>query len=65
MAIALIFGISFLIGGVIGIANGIRIRRNRMTNYYLQRIYPVVKTDGEVIFTPYGVISYNIQEKED
>lgn len=65
MATMLILGISFMIGGVIGIANGFRIRRNRMTNYYTQRLYPVIKTDGELMFTPYGVLTYSIQEKED
>ena len=64
MVIILILGICFIIGGFIGILVGYRIRRNAMINYQLDHLYPIVGTDGEIRFTPFGILFNSNQEKE-
>ena len=57
MNIALIiFGISFIIGGIIGVIIGIRRREKATMNYYLTHLYPCIGSDGKTCFTPFGIL---------
>ncbi len=60
----IVFGISLFIGGIIGVLISHRIRMNNMTNYYTSNLYPIVKADGDVRFTPFGILINNTQKEE-